>query len=45
MMNSNVYNLSKEELRPLQLVLLDMLVAIDEIWKKNNIGYCIIAGT
>ena len=40
-----VYKLSSEELRKLQLVLLDMLIELDRICKKHNIRYCIIAGT
>lgn len=44
-MNSKVYTLPENELRSLQLVLLDMLVEVDNICKENNIRYCIIAGT
>jgi lipopolysaccharide cholinephosphotransferase len=42
---NGVYTLSPDELRGLQLVLLDMLVEIDRICKKHHIRYCIIAGT
>lgn len=39
------YTLSANELRKLQLILLDMLIEIDRICKKHSIRYCIIAGT
>ena len=41
----SVYILSSEELRRLQLVLLEMLIELDSLCKKHNIRYCIIAGT
>lgn len=44
-MKNSVYRFTTIELRRLQLVLLDMLVELDRICKKNNIRYCIIAGT
>lgn len=34
-----------EDLRQLQLIQLEMLLEVDRICKKNNIRYCIIAGT
>ena len=37
--------LSKQDLRKLQLIQLDMLKEVDRICKKYNIKYCIIAGT
>lgn len=39
------YNLSKEELRQVQLIEVEMLVEIDRICKKCGIQYCISAGT
>lgn len=39
------YNLSKEELRQVQLIQLEMLVEVDRICKKCGIRYNIIAGT
>ena len=44
-MTNKQYCLTNSELRQLQLVLLEMLLEIDRICKKNNIRYCIIAGT
>ena len=44
-MGRGVYTLSSEELRKLQLVLLEMLTELDRICNKHNIRYCIIAGT
>jgi hypothetical protein len=41
----NVYTLSDKELRSLQMILLDMLLEIDRICKKNDIRYCLFAGT
>ncbi len=41
----NAYMLSPEELRSLQVVLLEMLVEVDRICKKNNIKYGIDGGT
>lgn len=35
----------KEHLREMQLIQLEMLCEVDRICKKNNIEYCIIAGT
>jgi len=40
-----VYALSTEELKGLQVVLLDMLLELDRICKKNNIKYCLFGGT
>ena len=37
--------LSKEQLRQLQLIELEMLIEVDRICKKYNIHYNIIAGT
>ena len=37
--------LTKEQLRQLQLIQLEMLVEVDRICKKCNIHYSIIAGT
>jgi lipopolysaccharide cholinephosphotransferase len=42
---SNVYILSSGELNQLQAVLLEMLIEVDRVCKKNGIRYCIIAGT
>jgi len=39
------YILSPAELRSLQMVLLEMLLELDRICKKNEIKYCIFAGT
>lgn len=39
------YQLSPQELRALQMVLLEMLVELDRICKKYGIRYCLIAGT
>ncbi|MCL2226739.1 MAG: LicD family protein [Oscillospiraceae bacterium] len=39
------YVLSSDELRSLQLVLLDMLIELDRICKKHSIRYCIDGGT
>lgn len=39
------YNLSKEELRELQMIEVEMLVEIDRICKKCGIKYCMSAGT
>lgn len=35
----------KKDLRQIQLIQLEMLIEVDRICKKNNIKYCIIAGT
>lgn len=43
--DKNQYTLSPEELRSLQMVLLEMLVEIDRICKKHNIKYGIDGGT
>ena len=43
--NSKVHNLSKEELRELQMIELEMLEEVDRICKKCGIRYCISAGT
>lgn len=37
--------MSKEDLRKMQLIQLEMLIEVDRICRKNNIKYCIIAGT
>jgi len=42
---AHVYTLSAAELRELQLVLLDMLIELDRICRKNNIRYCLDGGT
>ena len=39
------YNFTEKELKKLQQVLLEMLIELDSICKKNEIRYCIIAGT
>lgn len=39
------YNFTKEELRNIQLLELEMLVEVDRICKKCKIHYCISAGT
>ena len=39
------YQLTISELQGLQVVLLEMLVELDRICKKNDIRYCIFAGT
>ena len=41
----SAYSLSPQELKNLQSVLLEMLLELDRICKKNNIKYCIFAGT
>ncbi len=43
--DANEYTLLPEELRSLQMVLLEMLVEIDRICKKHNIKYGIDGGT
>jgi lipopolysaccharide cholinephosphotransferase len=45
MSKAAVIDLSPETLRKLQMALLEMLVELDGICKKNSIGYCMIAGT
>jgi len=42
---SKEYILSPDELRSLQMVLLEMLLELDRICKLRNIKYCIFAGT
>ena len=37
--------MSNEDLRKMQLIQLEMLIEVDRICRKNNIKYCIIAGT
>lgn len=37
--------MSPDDLRKMQMIQLEMLVEVDRICKKNNIKYCIIAGT
>ncbi len=44
-MTENIMNMSSEELREMQLIQLDMLEEVKRICEKNNIKYCIIAGT
>jgi lipopolysaccharide cholinephosphotransferase len=39
------YILSKDELKKLQTVLLEMLIEVDRVCKNNGIRYCVIAGT
>jgi lipopolysaccharide cholinephosphotransferase len=39
------HTLSPDELRRLQLVLLEMLAELDRVCKKRGIRYCVIAGT
>lgn len=39
------YELSKEELRRVQMIQLELLQEVDRICKKCGIGYNIIAGT
>jgi len=41
----NKVNIIKEDLRKIQLIQLDMLKEVKRICEKNNIKYCIIAGT
>jgi lipopolysaccharide cholinephosphotransferase len=42
---NKAYTLSDKELRSLQMVLLEMLLEIDRICKKNDISYCLFMGT
>lgn len=43
--NMNTYELSKDELKKIQMIQLEMLVEVDRICKKCGIKYNIIAGT
>jgi lipopolysaccharide cholinephosphotransferase len=46
MQNNNNCNIKPQgQLRALQLVLLDMLLEVDRVCKKNNISYSLIGGT
>ena len=45
MASETEYTLSEEELRSLQLILLEMLLEVDRVCKINSIRYCIFAGT
>lgn len=42
---SKVYVLSENELHNLQMVLLEILIEIDRVCKKNDIKYCLFFGT
>ncbi|WP_316163850.1 phosphorylcholine transferase LicD [Bradyrhizobium sp. SZCCHNRI20481] len=42
---NGAHQYSNEELRSLQMVLLEMLLEIDRVCRKNNITYCIFMGT
>ena len=44
-MTKKTYLLSQDELRGLQLVLLDMLIELDRICRKHGIRYCLDGGT
>ena len=44
-MKKTVIDLSKDELRKLQLIELEMLVEVDRICRKNGIRYSLDAGT
>lgn len=44
-MEKNCVKMPPDDLRKLQLIQLDMLKEVDRVCKKNNIKYCIIAGT
>ena len=41
----NIHKLSPQELRNLQMILLELLTEVDRICRKNNINYRIVAGT
>ena len=43
--NKKGYNLSRDELKELQMIEVEMLVEVDRICKKCDIAYCISAGT
>ncbi|ETW98235.1 MAG: hypothetical protein ETSY1_19575 [Candidatus Entotheonella factor] len=45
MKTSKAHTFSDKELRSLQMVLLEMLLEIDRICKKNGISYCLLMGT
>jgi len=45
MKTTKAYMLSDKELRSLQMVLLEMLLEIDRVCKKNGINYCLFFGT
>ncbi|WP_027087248.1 LicD family protein [Cohnella panacarvi] len=44
-MNDSYKRMPPEDLRRLQLIQLEMLLEVDRVCKKNDIKYCIIAGT
>lgn len=45
MKTNKAHILSDKELRSLQMVLLEMLLELDRVCKKNGISYCLLMGT